>query len=300
MSITIVVLETNTKELKMEIAKNKLEYLSVNEIKSYAQNMRTHSGAQVDQICDSIKQFGFTNPILIDKDNIIIAGHGRLEAAKKMRIKTVPCIRLGDLNEDQVRALRIADNQLALNAGWDFEMLKLELDALQSASFDLQFTGFSETELTDIMGKDVKFGIDLNNQSDNQDDDDSDDDDDSPQEQKSLYSVETKTPIYEPLGLNVTLKDCLDLTKVNQLIAEIEKSKVSDEEKTFLKCAAYRHAVFHYKNTAEYYAANASPEMQQLMENSALVIIDFNSALKNGYVKLTKRIEQIMTEEGIE
>lgn len=300
MSITIVVLETNTKELKMEIAKNKLEYLSVNEIKSYAQNMRTHSGAQVDQICDSIKQFGFTNPILIDKDNIIIAGHGRLEAAKKMRIKTVPCIRLGDLNEDQVRALRIADNQLALNAGWDFEMLKLELDALQSASFDLQFTGFSETELTDIMGKDVKFGIDLNNQSDNQDDDNDSDDDDSPQEQKSLYSVETKTPIYEPLGLNVTLKDCLDLTKVNQLIAEIEKSKVSDEEKTFLKCAAYRHAVFHYKNTAEYYAVNASPEMQQLMENSALVIIDFNSALKNGYVKLTKRIEQIMTEEGIE
>ena len=284
----------------MEIAKNKLEYLSVNDIKSYAQNMRTHSKEQVDQICDSIKQFGFTNPILIDKDNVIIAGHGRLEAAKKMRIKTVPCIRLGDLNEDQVRALRIADNQLALNAGWDFEMLKVELDALQSASFDLQFTGFSETELTDIMGKDIKFGIDLtSNDNESKSSDEDEDEDDSKINAQTLYSVETKTPIYEPLGLNVTLKDCLDLTKVNQLIAEIDKSKVSDEEKTFLKCAAYRHAVFHYKNTAEYYAANASPEMQQLMENSALVIIDFNSALKNGYVKLTKRIEQIMAEEGI-
>lgn len=284
----------------MEIEKNKLEYLSVNEIKSYAKNMRTHSKEQVDQICDSIKQFGFTNPILIDKDNVIIAGHGRLEAAKKMRIKTVPCIRLSGLNEDQVRALRIADNQLALNAGWDFEMLKIELDALQTASFDLQFTGFSETELTDIMGKDVKFGIDLDTGSDNGSEKVETDSNENQDEPKSLYSVETKTPIYEPLGLNVTLKDCLDLTKVNQLIAEIDKSNVSDEEKTFLKCAAYRHAVFHYKNTAEYYAANASPEMQQLMENSALVIIDFNSAIKNGYVKLTKRIEQIMTEEGIE
>lgn len=284
----------------MEIEKNKLEYLSVNEIKSYAKNMRTHSKEQVDQICDSIKQFGFTNPILIDKDNVIIAGHGRLEAAKKMRIKTVPCIRLSGLNEDQVRALRIADNQLALNAGWDFEMLKIELDALQTASFDLQFTGFSETELTDIMGKDVKFGIDLDAGSDDGSETGETDSKEDQDEPKSLYSVETKTPIYEPLGLNVTLKDCLDLTKVNQLIAEIDKSNVSDEEKTFLKCAAYRHAVFHYKNTAEYYAANASPEMQQLMENSALVIIDFNSALKNGYVKLTKRIEQIMTEEGIE
>ena len=285
----------------MEIEKNKLEYLSVNEIKSYAKNMRTHSKEQVDQICDSIKQFGFTNPILIDKENVIIAGHGRLEAAKKMRIKTVPCIRLSGLNENQVRALRIADNQLALNAGWDFEMLKIELDALQTASFDLQFTGFSETELTDIMGKDVKFGINLDAGSDNGSEADGETDSKEDQnEPKSLYSIETKTPIYEPLGLNITLKDCLDLTKVNQLIAEIDKSNVSDEEKTFLKCAAYRHAVFHYKNTAEYYAANASPEMQQLMENSALVIIDFNSALKNGYVKLTKRIEQIMTEEGIE
>lgn len=284
----------------MEIEKNKLEYLSVNEIKSYAKNMRTHSKEQVDQICDSIKQFGFTNPILIDKDNVIIAGHGRLEAAKKMRIKTVPCIRLSGLNEDQVRALRIADNQLALNAGWDFEMLKIELDALQTASFDLQFTGFSETELTDIMGKDVKFGIDLDAGSDDGSEKGETDSNEDQDEPKSLYSVETKTPIYEPLGLNVTLKDCLDLTKVNQLIAEIDKSNVSDEEKTFLKCAAYRHAVLHYKNTAEYYAANASPEMQQLMENSALVIIDFNSALKNGYIKLTKRIEQIMTEEGIE
>lgn len=284
----------------MEIAKKNLEYISVNDVKSYAKNMRTHSPEQVDQICDSIKQFGFTNPLLIDKNNVIIAGHGRLEAAKKLRIKFVPCIRLEDLNEEQARALRIADNQLALNAGWDFDMLKQELDALQMSSFDLQFTGFSEQELSDIMGKDVKFGFDSDDLGNASTSDGKGSEDNVEEEISSLYSVETKTPIYEPLGLNVTLKDCLDLKKVQELIAEIDKSNVTEEEKTFLKCAAYRHAVFHYKNTAEYYAANASPEMQRLMENSALVIIDFDSAIKNGYVKLTKRIEQIMAEEGIE
>lgn len=284
----------------MEIAKKNLEYISVNDVKSYAKNMRTHSPEQVDQICDSIKQFGFTNPLLIDKNNVIIAGHGRLEAAKKLRIKFVPCIRLEDLNEEQARALRIADNQLALNAGWDFDMLKQELDALQMSSFDLQFTGFSEQELSDIMGKDVKFGFDSDDLDNASTSDGKGSEDNVEEEISSLYSVETKTPIYEPLGLNVTLKDCLDLKKVQELIAGIDKSNVTEEEKTFLKCAAYRHAVFHYKNTAEYYAANASPEMQRLMENSALVIIDFDSAIKNGYVKLTKRIEQIMAEEGIE
>lgn len=273
----------------MEIVKKEIEYLKTHQIKSYGRNMRTHSAEQVDQIIDSINQFGFTNPILIDKDGVIIAGHGRLEAAKKMRLSLVPCIRLGELNEDQVKALRIADNQLALNAGWDFDMLKSELDSLQLANFDLKFTGFSEKELTDLMGSDVKF------------DDDSDDkSEDFAEEVKSLYSVETKTPIYEPLGLDITLKDCVDVSKVQQLIKDIDASKCSDEEKTFLKVAAYRHSAFNYKNVAEYYAAHASKEMQRLMEDSALVIIDFNKAIENGYVKLTERIKKIIQEEGIE
>lgn len=273
----------------MEIVKKEIEYLKTHEIKSYVRNMRTHSAEQVDQIIDSIKEFGFTNPILIDKNNIIIAGHGRLEAAKKMRLSSVPCIRLDELNEEQVKALRIADNQLALNAGWDFDLLKAELDSLQLANFDLKLTGFSENELKDLVGDDLKLS-----------DDDNSEDESYKEEVKSLYSVETKTPIYEPLGLDITLKDCLDITKVQKLIKDIEKANISDDEKTFLKVAAYRHSVFNYKYVAEYYAAHASKEMQQLMEDSALVIIDFKKAIENGYVRLTERIQKIIQEEGIE
>lgn len=271
----------------MEFCKKEIEYLSTNDIKSYKNNMRTHSKEQVDQIVDSIEQFGFTNPILIDVNNVIIAGHGRLEAAKKMKMRQVPCIRFPELSEAQAKALRIADNQLALNAGWDFDMLKAELDSLQSLDFDLKFTGFSEDELSSFMNTEIKF-------------DDESDGKGTDEPDITAYNKEIKTPIYEPLGLDITLKDCIDLGKTQQLIKEIEKSNVSEEEKTFLKCAAYRHTIFNYKNTAEYYAAHASPEMQQLMENSALVIIDFNKAIEQGYVKLSKRVEQIMNDNGVE
>lgn len=272
----------------MDFFKKELEYLSTNDIKSYKNNMRTHSREQIDQIVDSIEQFGFTNPILIDANNVIIAGHGRLEAARKMKMRQVPCIRFPELSEAQAKALRIADNQLALNAGWDFDMLKAELDSLQSLDFDLKFTGFSENELSEFMNTKISF-----------DDKGGDDDGDEKFDIKK-YSDEIKTPIYEPLGLNVTLKDCLDVTKTQKLIKEIEAADITEDEKTFLKCAAYRHTVFNYKNTAEYYAANASPEMQRLMENSALVIIDFERAIELGYVKLSKRIEEIMNVHGVE
>ncbi len=271
----------------MEFYKKELEYLSTNDIKSYKNNMRTHSKEQVDQIVESIQEFGFTNPILIDGNNVIIAGHGRLEAAKKMKMRQVPCIRFAELTEDQAKALRIADNQLALNAGWDFDMLKQELDALQDVNFDLKFTGFSEQELSELMKTEIKF-----------DDDSEGDDDELPD--ISAYNKEIKTPIYEPLGLDISLKDCVNLDKVNELVKKIDKSTLNQEEKAFLKCAAYRHAVFNYKYVAEYYAAKADKQMQELMEDSALVIIDFNKAIEQGYVKLSKRISQIMEENGVE
>jgi ParB-like chromosome segregation protein Spo0J len=122
----------------------------------YARNPRAHSDDQVAQIAASIREFGFTNPILLDGENGLIAGHGRLAAARLLGLKTVPCIELGHLSETQKRAYIIADNKLALNAGWDDELLRLEMLDLKDLEFNLDLLGFDATELADItLGKDV-------------------------------------------------------------------------------------------------------------------------------------------------
>ena len=122
----------------------KLTYRAINTLKPYSNNSRTHSEKQVKQISDSIEEFGFTNPILIDENNSIIAGHGRLEAAKELDIPEVPTITLENLTEAQRKAYVIADNKLALNAGWDEEKLQLSLDELINLDFDVTLLGWDE------------------------------------------------------------------------------------------------------------------------------------------------------------
>jgi ParB-like chromosome segregation protein Spo0J len=121
----------------------------------YVRNSRTHSDAQVAQIAASIKEFGWTNPILIDGENGIIAGHGRLLAARKLGQDKVPVIELAHMTEAQKRAYVIADNKLALNAGWDDEILALELGDLQDEGFDLSLIGFDEKELENLFNENV-------------------------------------------------------------------------------------------------------------------------------------------------
>jgi len=119
----------------------------------YARNARTHSDAQVAQIAGSIREFGFTNPVLLDGDNGIVAGHGRVLAARKLGLTEVPCIELAHLSESQRRAYIIADNKLALNAGWDEAMLKVELGQLKIDGYDLSLTGFGEIEINALMAE---------------------------------------------------------------------------------------------------------------------------------------------------
>ena len=137
--------------------KLQVEMRLVSALIPYQKNARTHSEAQIDQIAASIKEFGWTNPILIGPDNVIIAGHARLAAAKKLRMTEVPCIVLAHLTEGQRRALVIADNQLALGAGWDEEMLRVELPALQAEDFDLDLVGFGESELAELLASDEDY-----------------------------------------------------------------------------------------------------------------------------------------------
>src|SRR5262249_37113463 len=124
-------------------------YRAVGSLKPDPRNARTHPKRQVDQIIASMREFGFTNPILVDPDGAIIAGHGRLLAAKTMGLAEVPTIELSGLNDAQKRALRLADNKIALGAGWDVDLLKLELGELSALEFgmDLTVTGFSSGEL---------------------------------------------------------------------------------------------------------------------------------------------------------
>jgi hypothetical protein len=127
---------------------------------SVCRNSRTHSDAQVAQIAASIKEFGFTNPVLIDETGSIIAGHGRVMAARKLAITDVPSIRLTHLTEAQKKAYVIADNKLALNAGWDDEMLAVELTDLKDMGFDLDLTGFSTDEIEALLAPDRDGGAD--------------------------------------------------------------------------------------------------------------------------------------------
>ena len=126
-----------------------IDSVSVDALIPYINNARTHSDQQVSQIAASIKEFGWTNPILIDGDNGIIAGHGRLMAAKKLGISEVPCIQLEYLTDLQKKALILADNKLALNAGWEDELLAIELGDLKDAGYDLSLTGFGDEDFKD-------------------------------------------------------------------------------------------------------------------------------------------------------
>jgi ParB-like chromosome segregation protein Spo0J len=128
-----------------------IETWPVDRLIPYIRNARTHSDEQVAQIAASIAEFGFVNPVLIGADDVVIAGHGRLLAAKRLGMAEVPVIVLGHLTEAQRRALVIADNRIAENAGWDQELLRAELTALRDDEFDFDLLGFAEAELGNLL-----------------------------------------------------------------------------------------------------------------------------------------------------
>jgi len=133
--------------------------VSVSSLIPYARNSRTHSDAQVGQIAASIKEFGFLNPIIVDGESGIIAGHGRILAAQKLGLAELPVIEAGHLSDAQRRAYIIADNKLAMNASWDDEMLRVELDALGVDGFDLELTGFSLDEVSKLFDESKGISI---------------------------------------------------------------------------------------------------------------------------------------------
>lgn len=250
----------------MDFYENKI--MSVEDLIPYALNTRTHSDEQVAQIAASIRAFGFTNPVLIDENNNLIAGHGRVMAARKLKMTDVPAVVVTGLDDRKRRALIIADNKLALNAGWDEDALRIELEDL-GADFGA-LMGFSQDELVALLKADT--------------------------EDENEYTKKVSAPLYEPTGPKPEVEELFNDEKTRDLLYGIEGSGLSDEEKRFLTLAAGRHTVFNFEVIANYYA-HASKECQELMEDSALVIIDFEKAIENGYVKMSDKLSEIYLSE---
>lgn len=237
----------------------KVELKLIDELIPYENNAKIHS-YNVDLIANSISEFGFKQPILIDSNNVIIAGHGRLLAAKQLEMLEVPCIVADDLTPVQVKALRLADNKVSESA-YDTAVLDAELDALMNEQFDMSDFGFNfDTEV---------------------------------EPEPDPYTAKIDIPQYQMMGLEPQLDDLVSIKKYEELSAEINDSECPDDIKEFLLMAATRHYKFDYSKIAEYYA-HADKATQELMEKSALVIIDFEDAIKNGYVRLSDSLDNIL------
>ena len=232
--------------------------IAVKTLIPYEKNPRKNDEA-VKFVANSIKEFGFKVPLVIDSNNIIVAGHTRYKAAQKLKMATVPCIIANDLTPEQIKAFRLADNKVAEFAKWDDNLLAEELNGI----LDIDMGSFGFSFFDDEESKEAK------------------------------YSMATNIPQYEIKGECPSISEMLDTERSDGLIQEIKDSGVSEEEKKFLIEAARRHNVFNYRNIAEYYA-HASAEMQRLMEKSALVIIDLDDAIANGYTELTETVSKIM------
>ena len=133
-----------------------MQLISIDKLVPYVNNARTHSAEQILKLRSSLREFGFVNPIIIDREFNVIAGHGRLMAAKEEGIEEVPCVFVDYLTDAQKKAYILADNRMAMDAGWDEELLKIEMEELQNLGYDLEFTGFDEKELADLFGIDDK------------------------------------------------------------------------------------------------------------------------------------------------
>jgi hypothetical protein len=196
------------KDLIKQMQQSKIVVRPISDLLPYVRNSRIHEEWQISQIASSIKEFGFTNPVLIGDDGTIIAGHARVLAALKLNLDHVPCIALGYLTDAQRRAYVIADNKLALNAGWDFDLLKTEFDELKEEEFDLSLTGFSEIEMMNISADAGKIAAD------------------PMAEWTGMPEYEDKEPCYRKIIINFDDEDSV------QKFAALLEQEISDKTKS--------------------------------------------------------------------
>ena len=203
--------------------------------------------------------------MLAKSDGLVVDGHLRIKAARKLGLESVPVMLCDDMTDTQIKAFRISVNRIADLADWDLELLALEIEDLEAEGYDLSLTGFEEADLDSLF-------------------DDSEGEEDSPE---SNYSRKIEPPIYEITGAKPDVSELIDREKADDLITEIHQHDLPPEIARFLLTAAERHVVFNFKNIAEFYA-HSDAETQDLMERSALVIIDYDKAVEQGFVKMSQ------------
>ncbi len=239
-----------------------VHYKKTSDLIPYVNNPRKNDHV-VDFVASSIKNFGFKVPIIVDANNEIVAGHTRLKASQKLGLEEVPVIVADDLTEEQIRAFRIADNKTAEGAEWDKELLALEIEGLDE--YDFQEFGFSQKELDKIF-------------EDGQED--------------LVYTDKVVLPDYTPKKDSPPPVESLaDTSKAEELLREVRASGVEGELLEFLELASYRFTEFDFQEIAEYYS-HADPEVQEIFEKLALVIIDFNQAIEAGFIEFIGELMQ--------
>lgn len=230
----------------------KIEYISIEEIKPYNENAKVHKAKQIKQVADSIKRFGFAQPLVVDKNNELIIGHCRLEASKELGYTEVPVLKMEELSDKEVKALRLADNKLN-ESEWDMALVLPELKALDTDL--LKLTGFRE----DLV---------LN-----------------PDEER--YTKKIVPPVYEPSSQKPMLSELYQNLQETELLEKIKNTPMEQEEAEFLREAVHRLTRFDYKKIADYYANTENEGLKAIMEDLALVIIDYDKAIELGYIKLS-------------
>lgn len=244
-----------------------VQYLSTESILPYDKNPRNNTKS-VEVVCRSITEYGWQQPIVVDKDLIIIVGHTRHQAAQQLGLTEVPVLIADNLSEEQARAYRIMDNRSGEFSDWDNTLLIDELTDLLDNVDDLDITGFTERDLFEMTH-----------------------DDDNP------YTQKIESPIYEPHGVKPDISETYDSAFAEQLLAEIDsESDLTPEERQLLTLAAYRHVKLDFENIAEYYC-HSSDACKRLMERSAMIIIDFEQAIELGYVKLSNDLAEAYAQD---
>jgi len=238
-------------------------YVDPNTLTPWDKNPRNNAEA-IKQVAKSIERFGFASPIVARQaDGRIIAGHTRHAAALKLGLEDVP-VRFLDIDDQKASALALADNKIGEIATWNDDTLGEILAELEQDGFDLDGLGWDNGEIDGLLGE---------------------------SSEDERYTAKIEAPIYEIKGERPDESELYDQARSGAMVEQIQLADIDEEARAFLLAAATRHTVFRYDKIAEYYA-HASADVQRLMEDSALVIIDFDKAIELGFVQMSKTIAQ--------
>lgn len=252
----------------MEIKSKEIVLVSPKELAFHPKNMNVHSKEQISRLIKLIEYQGFRVPVIVQKGtNLVVSGNGRLEAALQMKLEKIPVIYQEFESEAQLYAFIVSDNAIASWAELDLDMIKNELTNLDELDIDL--LGIED------------FTIDLSKTEEGKD---------------SEYTAKVEIPVYEPTGEKPPINELCEMEKTNSLIKEINESDLEEDLKKFLILSSYRHLKFNYTKIAEFYC-HQKDEVKRIFENHALVLIDFDKAIENGFVEMSKQLSEIYERE---